>query len=65
MDYIEIRENNSLPSIHFRSEMWIFLVLTVILLLFTFGAWAYSERNLLSRKLQRLSKKRRKDESEA
>ncbi|KAF2719261.1 hypothetical protein K431DRAFT_314231 [Polychaeton citri CBS 116435] len=39
MEYISIKSSDGHWSMHFKPEMWIFAVLSVILLLVTFGLW--------------------------
>jgi heme/copper-type cytochrome/quinol oxidase subunit 3 len=39
MGYLTINKAKSSASLRFASEMWIFLILTVILFLLTFAGW--------------------------
>lgn len=39
MGYLTVNSGKSPASLQFASEMWIFLVLTVVFLALTFGAW--------------------------
>lgn len=41
MGYLTVNSKASPASLNFASEMWIFVVLTVILLAITFGGWLY------------------------
>jgi hypothetical protein len=39
MGYLTVNSRKSPVSLRFASEMWIFVVLTVLLLAITFGGW--------------------------
>jgi hypothetical protein len=39
MGYLTVNARKSPASLQFASELWIFVVLTVVLLALTFGAW--------------------------
>ena len=43
MGYITIRNGNNRIALHFASEMWIFGILTVILLALVIGLWLFLE----------------------
>jgi hypothetical protein len=41
MGYLKVNSRKSPASLQFASEMWIFAVLTILLLAMTFAGWLY------------------------
>jgi hypothetical protein len=54
MGYITVSERGAHVSLHFAGEIWIFAVLTLILLIITGGSWGFWEWRRLRR--QRLTR---------
>jgi branched-subunit amino acid ABC-type transport system permease component len=52
MGYISVTSLNHPPSLHFAGELWIFAILTVVLLAITICLWLYLDHRRKGRRLR-------------
>jgi hypothetical protein len=55
MGYISVNASHSPPSVVFKSEMWIFFVLTIVVLVVTGALWLYLDSRRKKGGLQQVS----------